>query len=142
MKDGNLSEKKLESIKRVLQLIDEECGGKAQEFADRTGVAKASVSHYKHHLYAPGQDAAYMIGKAFDVNPMWVMGFNVPKKQPNPLKSGEAVGGILKNAALMDALRGYELMDPAEQDRLVDIIRLIVPKDINKPTGNAGVRSD
>lgn len=79
MRNNNLNDKELESIHRVFQLIDEECNGKAQTFADKAGIGKSSVSHYKHFLHAPSQDHAYKIGRAFNVNPMWVMGFDVPK---------------------------------------------------------------
>ena len=127
MRTRELNEKELESIRRVFQLIDEECGGKAQVFADKTGVAKASISHYKHHIHTPNQDHAYLIGKAFSVNPMWVMGFDAPKEMDwKPEKAAEDFfSGIMKDRDLMDALKVYTEMPPEKKKRVVEIIRLL-----------------
>jgi len=130
MRTRKLNEKELESIRRVLQLIDDECGGKSQSFADKVGIAKASVSHYKHFLHAPSQEHAYLIGKAFNVNPMWVMGFDVPmvvKPDLSP-RSAHLVMKRVQDPRLTDALEKYFELSEEQKQNVLDYIDFIHEK--------------
>lgn len=61
-------------------LID--AGLKAQDLVERTGIAKASISHYVNGYYCPTASKARRIGEVLGVNPLWIMGFDVPKYAP------------------------------------------------------------
>lgn len=63
---------------RISKLIQEECDGSQQRFADKTGLNKASVSQYVNGRNTPSNLTAKRIADAFGVNPAWVMGFDVP----------------------------------------------------------------
>ena len=65
-----------ESRKRIIYLIDTYCDGKQQIFADKCGIGKSSVSQYVNGTNTPGNIHASKIANAFDVNIMWVMGFD------------------------------------------------------------------
>lgn len=67
------------STERIKELIESQCGGSQQNFADRTGLNKASVSQYVHGKSAPNNITAAAIAEQFHVNPAWVMGFDAPK---------------------------------------------------------------
>lgn len=127
MRKRELNEKELESIKRILFLIDTECEGKAQAFADKVGIAKASVSHYKHHLHAPSQDHAFLISKAFNINPMWVMGFDVPMKQTlNGMeKPARIIMELTKDAEMVKALETYLSLSQDAKRHVIDTIKLL-----------------
>lgn len=56
---------------------------KPQELADRSGVSKASISQYVNGSHAPGNISAKKIGKVLEVEPMWLMGFDVPMNREN-----------------------------------------------------------
>lgn len=62
----------------IMRLIEERCDGSQQRFADKSGIGKSSVSQYVNGSNVPGNLTAEKIGRAFDVNPAWVMGFDVP----------------------------------------------------------------
>lgn len=83
----NEDAKKIEEIsrERVRYIIDNFCDGNRMEFSRRTGIGKSSISQYVNGTNAPGSITAAKIGEAFHLDPMWVMGFDVPMK-PNPLK--------------------------------------------------------
>lgn len=66
--------------KRIIYLINEFCNGSQQEFADRAGIGKSSVSQYVNGSNSPGNITSGKIAAAFSVNPAWVMGFDVPKE--------------------------------------------------------------
>ena len=50
-----------------------------QELADKSHVAKASISHYVLGHNKPNNKSAYMIGTVLGVNPVWLMGLDAPK---------------------------------------------------------------
>lgn len=134
MRTNKLNDKELESIRRVFQLIDEECDGKAQAFADKTGIGKSSISHYKHQRHAPNQDHAYLISKAFNINPMWVMGFDVPKETipkpklpPTPRDEENSAFStqLLLDKPLQEALIIYFTLSPEEKQHIISTIHLI-----------------
>lgn len=58
-------------------LID--AGMKAQDLADKTGIAKASISHYVNGYYCPTSSKAKKMADVLGVSPVWLMGFDVPK---------------------------------------------------------------
>lgn len=72
-----------ESRKRIIYLIDTYCDGKQQVFADKCGIGKSSVSQYVNGTNTPGNIHASRIAFAFDVNIMWVMGFDAPMRTVN-----------------------------------------------------------
>lgn len=51
-----------------------------QELADRCKIGKSSISHYVNGTNEPGNKSAYILSKVLNVNPAWLMGFDVPKK--------------------------------------------------------------
>ena len=80
MKTQQSASEKTISQQRIKELIAEYFNGSQQDFADRCDIPKASVSQYVHGRNAPGNIKAAKIGEALNINPLWVMGFNVPKE--------------------------------------------------------------
>lgn len=67
---------------RIIELIEEFCpdtNRKQQAFADMCGVSKFSISQYVNGTNAPGNITAAKIANKCNVDPLWVMGFDVPK---------------------------------------------------------------
>ena len=54
---------------------------KPQELADRSGVSKASISQYVNGSHAPSNISSGKMGKILSVNPLWLMGFVVPREE-------------------------------------------------------------
>lgn len=81
------SEIERNSQKRIMYLIDNICEGSQQIFADKVGIGKSSVSQYVNGTNFPGNKTAAKIAKAFNVSPMWVMGFDVPMNEEEFEKS-------------------------------------------------------
>ena len=52
---------------------------KAVELSAKSGVLKSSISQYINGSHSMSNKAAGAIGKVLDVNPVWLMGFDVPK---------------------------------------------------------------
>ena len=55
----------------------------AQELSNKSGVSKHSISQYRNGAYKPSNISSGAMGKVLGVNPLWLMGFDVPKEMPN-----------------------------------------------------------
>ena len=49
-----------------------------QQLADSSQIGKSSISHYVNGTNEPGNKSAYKMAKVLNVNPAWLMGFDVP----------------------------------------------------------------
>lgn len=58
-------------------------GMKQQELADKSGVSKTSISQYLNEWAAPSNISSGKMAKVLGVDPMWLMGFDVPMKKDN-----------------------------------------------------------
>ena len=56
---------------------------KQQELADKSGVSKNSISQYLNKRSIPSNISAGKMAKALGVNPMWLMGYDVPMLNEN-----------------------------------------------------------
>ena len=65
------------TAKRLRLALDKK-GFSAQELSDKSGVSKASISQYVNGSHKPSNISAQKIGICLDVNPLWIMGFDVP----------------------------------------------------------------
>lgn len=71
---------KHELTAKRLQLAINNANMSAQELANRSGVAKASISQYVNGSHKPSNISSGKIAPILDVNPLWLMGFDVPMK--------------------------------------------------------------
>lgn len=66
-----------ETARRIQYAMDLN-GLKAAELAKSSGVDKASISQYVNGTHAPKNHNAGRIAKVLGVDPVWLMGFDVP----------------------------------------------------------------
>ena len=58
---------------------------KQAELCAKTEISKSSLSEYMSGKYVPRQDKTYIIAQALNVDPVWLMGYDVPmEKQVQP----------------------------------------------------------
>lgn len=57
---------------------------KQQELADKSGVSKNSISQYLSQRSIPSNISAGKMATVLGVNPMWLMGYDVPMKKDDP----------------------------------------------------------
>ncbi|MBP5728363.1 MAG: helix-turn-helix transcriptional regulator [Clostridia bacterium] len=69
---------------RLLKALENK-GITRTELSQRSGVAKGDITHYLKGDYLPKQDKCYMLAKALDVDPGWLMTgveqIGVPKRE-------------------------------------------------------------
>ena len=69
--------KKSNSNERIKQLLSAVQMSQT-EFCERTKITKSALSHYLNGDRQPRQDQIDKIAQTFNVNPSWLMGYNVP----------------------------------------------------------------
>ena len=55
---------------------------KQVDLVNKTGISKASINQYVKGVHCPENDRAMLLAEALNVNPMWLMGFDVPMDEP------------------------------------------------------------
>lgn len=71
--------KYLLTAKRLRQALNE-CGIRPQDLSDRSGVSKASISQYLNGSHKPSNTSSGKMAEVLNVNPLWLMGFDVGKE--------------------------------------------------------------
>lgn len=125
-----LEKKHTLSAKRLAEALAD-AGLRAQDLVNKTGIPKASISHYLNGYYCPTSTKAAKIGKVLNVNPVWLMGFDVPKKivpQTDPSSLEQALNQIsyvVKNPLVKQIVFEIDGMDESNLSHLLKYIRLL-----------------
>lgn len=68
------------TAKRLRQALDN-AKMTQQELSNKSGVPKSSISQYVHGRFVPQNKYAGAMAKVLNVNPAWLIGFNVPMSE-------------------------------------------------------------
>ena len=82
---SNISEPCSVRIKKALSIR----GMKQSELCEKTKIPKSALSEYISGAYEPKQDRLFLIAQALDVNPVWLMGFDVPMEKEKIISPSE-----------------------------------------------------
>ncbi len=77
-----------ESAKRLSEILTD-LNMKAQELADKSGVSKASISQYLNGSHCPSNLSSGKLAEVLNVNPLYLMGFNVSKIKSEEVEKAE-----------------------------------------------------
>ncbi len=69
---------KNETTAKRLALALSNANMKPQELADKSGVSKSSISQYVNGSHAPSNISSGKMANILNVDPLWLMGFDVP----------------------------------------------------------------
>lgn len=121
---------KYEQTAKRLLLALSNSNMKPQELADKSGVSKASISQYVNGSHSPSNISSGKMGAILNVNPLWLMGFDVPMQPEYEYANGQHStknGYYLNNDTAQVAQEIYEndkvLFDvyrSADKDRLIE----------------------
>lgn len=64
-------------------------GMKQSELCERTKIPKSALSEYISGAYEPKQDRLFLMAQALDVDPVWLMGFDVPMVKEKKISPDE-----------------------------------------------------
>lgn len=93
---------KNELTAKRLQLALSNANMKPQELADKSGVSKSSISQYVNGSHIPSNISSGKMGKVLNVEPMWLMGFDVEMRKDISSKSAKYDIELLKKVSLLN----------------------------------------
>lgn len=121
---------KNEVTAKRLRLALDNSGMKSQELAEKAQVSKSSISQYINGSHAPSNISAGKIGKVLEVDPLWLMGFDVSMKIDT--SSPELTSDILveiydselaKDEQFKKIMKYYKSMNQSDRNMLENIAR-------------------
>ena len=92
---------------------------KQAELCRRTNIATSAMSEYLNGLYEPKQDKIYIMSQALNVDPVWLMGFDVPMENEDKKISSDELVLTEGEKALIKLLRRVPV---AEQPIVIEKI--------------------
>nr|DAF23700.1 MAG TPA: Helix-turn-helix XRE-family like protein [Caudoviricetes sp.] len=110
------------TAKRLRKALDE-CGMKPQELADKTGISKSSISQYLNGSHAPSNISSGKIGKVLNVEPLWLMGFDVEQRKTFDVKQGD------KDFELIDK---FSMLDERDKKIVLNMIESMISSENKK----------
>lgn len=60
---------------------------KQSELCEKTKIPKSALSEYISGVYEPKQDRVFILAQALNVDPVWLMGFDVPMEKEDKKRS-------------------------------------------------------
>ena len=55
------------------------------DLCEKAGISKSTLSEYLSGRYLPKQDKTFLIAQALNVDPVWLMGYDVPMEKTQPM---------------------------------------------------------
>ena len=108
----------------------------AKQLSDKPGVSEPSISQYVHGTFAPRNQTAAKLAKILQVNPMWLMGFDVPMEENrilNKILEGNLKKDNMVNKAVVMSLDDiYRDLSPEQ----IELVRLFAQFLREKNVGN------
>lgn len=101
----------------------EKAGITASELSRLSGVGKSDISYYLSGRYAPKQDKCYMLAKALNVDPGWLMVGAEPKRDYIAELSDKLDQLETIEAKIIAA--GVDKMPKEQREKALEIIKMI-----------------
>jgi len=78
---------------------------KQSELCAKTKISKSVLSEYISGVYEPKQDRIFILSQALNVDPVWLMGFDVPMEKEDKKISSDELALTEGEKALIKLLR-------------------------------------
>ena len=98
-------------------------GMKQSELCEKTKIPKSAISQYISGAFLPKQDKIFIMAQALNVDPVWLMGYDVPmekKEEPPEQKSSPSELQLTEGEKLM-----LELFRRIPEDRQAAALELL-----------------
>lgn len=116
--------KKVSTSQMRLRELMEKKKIKQADIARKTGIARSTVSYYLSGRREPRQDSIRLISQAFDVEPSWLMGFDVPMDSQEPVALEITKYHIGDNETMRDSIIKFvNYANEKDLNRISDYIK-------------------
>lgn len=93
------------------------------QVSDYLGISKTAVSYYLSGQRKPKQPTLKYIASKYGVNPLWLLGGDVPRDWVGEDRKGPGVASSLSDAAL-EVAKIYDTLDPYGQDAVREVAKI------------------
>lgn len=90
-----------------------------QELSAKANIGKSSISHYINGSHAPSNLSAGKIAKVLNVNPVWLMGYDVPMTESESIKEAQEITNFIEL---------YSQLTKEEQEETVRYMEFLLAK--------------
>lgn len=101
------------------------------ELAKRTGLDKSVISRYVNGQREPMQVNIMTISTAFDLDPAWLMGYDVPMRKDLSAKYSTEVAETLidikNDSVLYDFITDYKKLTGQQQEIVRNLVKSMLP---------------
>lgn len=124
-KKVELTEYEKNAKERIRFVVDQFCGGSQQKLADIADVNKGSVSQYLKGKNTPSTFTAEKICRPFGLDPVWLMGFDVPMIRPQTLHSDSGDMSDPRNLILQEIVAVLDKMNKESLERVDNFVKKV-----------------
>lgn len=100
---------------------------KQADLVEKTGISKSSISTYLSGKYEPKQTNTYLIAKALDVDPTWLMGLDVPMENKKNFLSDYEIASMMNKIRhdedIQQLVKMYYELSEENKKRVIDIMK-------------------
>lgn len=94
---------------------------KPVELSKKTGISKANISCYMSGKYEAKQDGVTLLAEALDVNPVWLMGYDVPMEKNSNTKLDKLGNAVVSIPLIGTVKAGYNYLAEENWEGTVDL---------------------
>ena len=134
---GGYAMKNKHTAKRLQKALSD-MNMKPQELAEKSGVSKSSISQYINGSHVPSNISSAKMAKVLNVNPLWLMGFDVPRKSDDHFYSTEGSNLIIEitkeiknDAEFAKRMMRYMALLSEDKKSIDDMIDFMYSKEHN-----------
>lgn len=97
-------------------------GMKQSDLCEKTKIPKSAISQYISGTFEPKQDRLFLIAQALDVDPVWLMGFDVPMDKEQAKEKNPSEPKLTEVEKLM--LELFRRIPEDKQSEALDLLRV------------------
>ena len=124
--------------KKTIDIPKESCGVRLKialsirnmtqaELSQKTNIPKSALSEYLKGLYDPKQDRLLILSEALNVDPVWLMGYDVPMEKEDKKSSPGKDNGLTEGEQVM--LELFRRIPEDQQPMVLAMIRAALCTD-------------
>lgn len=108
---------------------------KQSEIVEKTGISKGALSSYISGKYEPKRTNTFLIAKVLNVDPSWLMGYDVPMEPKSSaggmsnMELAALVNKLRKDSELQCALSSFDALSKTNKKIVYDLINALKEKE-------------
>lgn len=119
------------SFSKRLKVAMDDLNIKQIDLANKTGLDRSLISNYLNDKYKPKQNNLYVLAKALNVSPVWLMGYDVDKDGDSLINDiqrdsilTEQISNLSKDEQEKELLTKCTMLDSDNQSKVLELVNM------------------